>query len=191
MTELEANKDIQLIQAIVEGDHKALEQLYDRHNRWLLALAFRILQNKSDAEDLLHDVFLEIWRKANTFNIERGTVTSWLAVKIRSRALDRLRSLKAIQEHTATNQIYISDYQTKADDLTTASVQAESQKMLECLTLKQRTVIELSYFHGLTCQEISKHCRMPLGTVKSHLLRAIQSLRKELKVNRDSDYGNR
>lgn len=191
MTELEANKDIQLILAIVQDDQKALEQLYDRHSQWLLALAYRILQNKSDAEDLLHDVFLEIWRKADTFNVERGTVTSWLAVKMRSRALGRLRSLKAIQEHTATDQINASDFQTKADDVTTASVQAKSQKMMECLTPNQRTVIELSYFHGLTCQEISKHCRMPLGTVKSHLIRAIQSLRKELNVSGEYDYGNR
>lgn len=166
-----------LIKAIQQGSRDAFAQFYDLHHGWLMAVAFRILQNQRDAEDLLHDVFIEIWSKAASYNPQRGTVFSWLAVKIRSRALDRLRALKTFNKHISEGAVHdmIADDSSQEASQKVEHIQAVN--MLEQLSPVQRTVIELSYFRGMTCQEIANHCQMPLGSVKSSLLRGIKTLR--------------
>jgi RNA polymerase sigma-70 factor (ECF subfamily) len=185
----DAEKDQHIIKAIQQGNSDALAELYDRHNAWLMALAYRILQNRLDAEDLLHDVFVEVWKKAISYNPVRGTVSSWLAVKTRSRALDRLRALKNLKKHSVYNTVLDAEHGSTTslpqEDNSCVVDHHFAKKMLEQLNPAQRTVIELSYFRGFSCQEISTHCQMPLGTVKSHLLRAMQALRKEFKRNEE------
>ncbi len=185
MTIPDTETDLRIIKAIQKGNKNAFAELYDLHNTWLMALAFRILQNKRDAEDLLHDVFVEIWNKASSYQPERGTVRSWLAIKIRSRALDRLRKLNTIKKHISEQSE--TEYATIATEanISSAVEQEQTQKMLQKLTPTQRNIIELSYFRGLSCQEIANYCQMPLGTVKSGLLRSIQLLRKEYKMNEE------
>ena len=99
MTISDDETDQRIIKAIQQGNHDAFAELYDRHNAWLMAVSYRILKNRLDAEDLLHDVFVEIWKKSTSYDSTRGTVCNWLAVKIRSRALDRLRALRTVHKH--------------------------------------------------------------------------------------------
>ena len=177
MTISDDETDQRVIKAIQQGKHDALAELYDRHNSWLMAVAYRILDNRLDAEDLLHDVFVEIWKKSASYDSTRGTVCSWLAVKIRSRALDRLRALRAVHKNKMV--LATLEHNSTAPEIECVVNHALARQMLDQLTPNQRTVIEFSYFRGFTCQEIANHCHMPLGTVKSVLLRAIQVLQRE------------
>lgn len=189
MTISDAETDLGIIKAIQQGNREAFAELYDQHNAWLMALAYRILQNQRDAEDLLHDVFVEIWKKAASYEPKRGTVRSWLAIKIRSRALDRIRMLKTIKKHIVEQPAIEIEFQTTTleTEIICSIEHSEARKLLEKLTPVQRDVIELSYFRGFTCQEIANHCQLPLGTVKSGLLRAIKVLRKEFNSNMEAD----
>lgn len=171
--------DKRIIKELQNGDRKAFAELYDRHGDWLLAVAYRILQNQRDAEDLLHDVFLEFWRKASSYDQARGTVRSWLAIHVRSRALDRIRSRNVAREHAMKSYDNNAEMIQSADDASCFVEHIQARQAVEKLTTAQRTVIELSYFKGFTCREISEHNAMPLGTVKTHLAAAMKNLRKE------------
>ena len=190
MTISDADTDQRIIRAIQQGNREAFAELYDQHSTWLLAVAYRILQNRRDAEDLLHDVFLEIWKKAASYDPNRGTVRSWLAVKIRSRALDRHRALKTVKKHVVeqtNSEIDGIEWVPTADETDCVVDHDAARKMLEQLTPAQRSVIELSYFEGFTCQEIANQCQIPLGTVKSRLLRAMQVLRQKFNNSKVAD----
>ncbi len=192
MTTTDAETDLYLIRAIQQGDRDAFAEFYDLHSPWLMSVAFRILQNQRDAEDLLHDVFLEIWKKASSYDSKRGSVRSWLAIKIRSRAVDRVRTLNTLKKHIVVQKT--TDYipEPVTHDTANKDVEHEQAKqLLEQLTHDQRTVIELSYFRGLTCQEIAQHCQIPLGTAKSVLQRALLALRKEFKSKEVVSHANR
>ena len=86
--------DVALVRAMAGGDRRALAALYDRHASYLLALGLRILKNRGEAEDLLHDVFLEVWRSAGDYDLNRGRVRTWLVIRMRSRALDVVKSAR-------------------------------------------------------------------------------------------------
>lgn len=181
MTVIDAETDQRIIAEIQRGDRDAFAELYDRHHVWLMTVAYRILNNRNDAEDLLHDVFLEIWKKASSYDSTRGTVKSWLAVKTRSRALDRLRALNTVKKHVSEQSCLEVGAILQTKEISRSVDHEMAVSLLKKLSPVQRTVIELSYFQGFTCQEIANHCQMPLGTVKSGLLRAIQVLRRGLK----------
>ena len=170
--------DYQLIAELSRGNRDALAQLYRRHGPQLLGLALHILQHQGDAEDLVHDVFLEAWQRADTYDVKRGTVRAWLLIKTRSRAIDRLRALRSLREQGLLPPgADDSDQFIGNDDITQPSEQSLARRALAGLPSSQRTVIELSYFQGMTYQEIATHCRIPMGTVKSRLAAAIGKLR--------------
>lgn len=180
MNRSENEDDLRIITSVQTGDQQAFAELYDKHGGWMLGVAVRILQNQRDAEDLLHDVFVEIWHKAGTFNAKRGNLKSWLAVKLRSRAIDRLRALSSVKQHIDSEQ-HPEDTQEKVShDPATAHDHSQAVLYMQHLPTTQRTVLELSYFRGYTCQEIANYCQLPLGTVKSGIQRGIQTLRQQL-----------
>lgn len=166
-----------IVAAIQAGDREAFARLYDRHAAWLLAITYRILQNRRDAEDLLHDVFIEIWDKARSYDAQRGSVRSWLAVRTRSRALDRIRALTIVRKNEASELDSHSITIEASDDSELGIDHEHARRAVDQLSPKQRTVIQLSYFQGMTCQEIADRCEIPLGTVKSRLASALHSLR--------------
>ncbi|MGH8548315.1 MAG: sigma-70 family RNA polymerase sigma factor [Methylococcales bacterium] len=173
----EQENDLKIVAAIQAGDREAFARLYDRHASWLLAVAYRILQNRRDAEDLLHDVFIEIWAKARSYDPQRGSVRSWLAVRTRSRALDRIRALTIVRKNEA-DELDSQTTMVEASDESELGIDRQiARRAVDQLSPKQRTVIQLSYFQGMTCQEIADRCEIPLGTVKSRLASALHSLR--------------
>lgn len=176
----EADTDGRLLAAIKAGDRSALAALYDKHATQMFYLAFRILNNRRDAEDLLHDVFLEAWQKAEHYNPRRGSVRNWLLLRVRSRAIDRMRTLAVARQHAMTEHdrepILDSDATDRASD------QGHACEALRSLPEVQRRVIELSYFEGLTYREIAERCGIPVGTAKSRLAAAVAKLREQFSV---------
>ena len=176
----DADIDKSLLAAIQEGDRAALAELYDRYAALILAVAYRILKNRGDAEDLLHDIFLESWQKADTYNPSRGTVKTWLLLRTRSQAIDRLRTLTVAREHGLMQSAAAPELPTANNDPSLAPDCRRARQAFEQLPEGQRLVVQLGYFEGLTCQEIATRCDIPLGTVKSRLAAAIMKLRKIL-----------
>jgi RNA polymerase sigma-70 factor (ECF subfamily) len=168
--------------AAAVGDESALGELYDRHAGAMLGVALRILKLRQDAEDLVHDVFVEAWQKAADFDGSRGSVRSWLLVRVRSRGVDRLRSLSAARRRGLLGE------GESAPDTEGAAVAAvwdgpdreRARKALDGLPDAQRALVELAYFEGMTCTEMAAHCEIPIGTVKSRLAAAMGKLRDAL-----------
>ena len=176
--------------AIAVGDSDALGALYDHHAPRLLAIAHGVLGTRRDAEDLLHDVMLEVWRKASSYDAERGTVQTWLSVKTRSRALDRLRSLAVAQRHgmvPAPDEYEAVDAEADVELLRHVE-HAQVRKALDQLSEVQRTVIEMSHLEGYSSSEIAERCGLAVGTVKSRLARAMTAVRAELMDPEESTF---
>ena len=175
--------DQELVALICKGDETAYAHLYDKYVEKMLGFAFSLLKNKSDAEDLIHDVFIEIWDKANSYNSSRGSVISWLILRVRSRCIDRFRKQNVLKKNTQI-QVLEDNYEDDNDKLYERLLQQSSiQSALELLSQKQRSVIEMSYYKGLTCAEISMNYDIPLGTVKTRLMSAINLLRNNIALN--------
>jgi RNA polymerase sigma-70 factor (ECF subfamily) len=185
----EAERDARLVAGVQAGDRAALAGLYDRHAPAMLGVALRILRDRGDAEDLVHDVFLEAWRKSASFSAQRGTVRAWLLVRVRSRAIDRLRSLEVSRRHARGGR-QPGDGAAPAqptEDPADGPDRRRARAALAALPDVQRSVLELAFFEGLSCSEIATRCNAPLGTVKSRLLAGVRELRRTLEVAEGPD----
>lgn len=169
--------DAELVRAIAAGDRGALAALYDRYAPILLGMAVRIVRDRREAEDLLHDVFLEVWRSARDYDLARGRVRTWLVVRMRSRALDVLKSARVSRRggdpEVMERMVAEPEPGESPDRQRVRGVLAE-------LTGEQRQVLELAYFDGQSCSEIAAHLRIPIGTVKSRLAAGLGKLRQLL-----------
>jgi RNA polymerase sigma-70 factor, ECF subfamily len=164
--------DAALVAAMAGGDRDALAELYERHAGILLGLAMRIVRDRREAEDLLHDVFLEAWRSAKDFDPRRGRVRTWLAIRMRSRALDLQKSARVSRNAgDAGLDALVDDQESRSPD------HARVRAALGSLGPEQRRVLELAYFEGLSCTEIAARVEIPVGTVKSRIAAALERLR--------------
>jgi RNA polymerase sigma-70 factor, ECF subfamily len=158
---------------VARGDRAALSQLYTTFAPMMMGLAERIMRDPKEAEDLIHDVFVEAWRRAGDYDPTRSSVKAWLLMMVRSRALDRLRSARA-------KQITLVAVVPEVEAVTNDSELCERGQLhvaLSRLTPEQRSVLELGYFQGLSSQEIASALGVPLGTVKSRVAAALGHLR--------------
>jgi len=171
----DAELDAALVARMAAGDRQAMTQLYERHSAVLLGLAVRIVRDRREAEDLLHDVFLEAWRAAKPFDPKRGRVRTWLAIRMRSRALDQQKSARVSRNAGDAGLDTLVD-----DSVTRSPDHARIRAALADLGAEQRRVLELAYFEGLSCSEISERISIPIGTVKSRLAAGLERLRTEL-----------
>jgi len=174
---VEVKIDQSLIAAIAAQQNSALEQLYRRYARLILHTANHILHNRQEAEDLVHDVFLEIWRCAKQYDAKRGSVRSWLLLRVRCRALDRLRRHRSLHNYLVSS-IGSASISPTPEQLTDAGL---AQHALNTLSNQQRYVITLHYWQGLSHHEIAQYCQIPIGTVKSRLSAALLKLRSKMK----------
>lgn len=173
--------DIALMDAMANGDRAALATLYDRHAPTLLALALRIVRSRGEAEDLLHDVFLEAWRNAKSYDLSRGRVRTWLVIRMRSRALDVVKSARVSRR---ADDDRTAETLAAGDDPSASPDQRRVRAALAELSPEQRAVLELAYFDGRSCSEIAAQLDVPIGTVKSRLAAALGKLRHTLGVAR-------
>jgi RNA polymerase sigma-70 factor (ECF subfamily) len=171
------DQDSSRMDRVRAGDPRALEELYDRHNGLLYSLVMRIVRRAPDAEEVLQEAWLQIWRGAATYNASRGAVGAWLVTVARSRAIDRIRSEGSRQR---AEQAAGVDPPAPTED---ASANAAHRQMservsraLDQLGSQHRQVLELAYFGGLTQTEIAERLNTPLGTVKSWTRQALVRL---------------
>ena len=165
------------------GDQSALAELYDRNARLVFSLALRILQNRADAEDIVQDVFAQVWAQAGRYDASRGAVAAWMLTMARSRAIDKLRSRSARPEIGAKARIVedVPDAAVRQDlQLLSAEQVAALKGALSELPSAQRAALELAYYEGLTHAEIADRLSEPLGTVKTRIRQAVIRLRESL-----------
>ncbi len=178
-----AARDRRLMQLIVERESVALAELYDRHSTLLLALARRVLSNAADAEEILQEVFLQVWNQAHRYEHSRSSVATWLVMLTRSRAIDRLRSRQSKERTAAAFEQETTRTHTSAK-ATSNVLQVERQERLQEhlaeLPAEQRHVLELAFYRGLSQSEIAAQTGTPLGTVKTRTLLAMKKLRAAL-----------
>ena len=168
---------------MAQGDHDGLAELYDRHARAIYSLALRILQDRAEAEDVVQDVFAQVWTQAARYDTSRGAVAAWMLMMARSRAIDRLRSRRARPDNTADTgaTLNMPDAGVPQDlQLLSAEEVARLRRALAELPLLQRVALELAYYEGLTHAEIAERLEEPLGTVKTRIRQAVIRLRESL-----------
>ncbi|HEY4158907.1 MAG TPA: sigma-70 family RNA polymerase sigma factor, partial [Polyangiaceae bacterium] len=161
------------------GDTTAIAALYDRHARQMLGLAERIAGGRPQAEDLVHDVFVEAWRCAADYDRTRGSVKAWLLLRTRSRAIDYRKSANVARTVVGADTLLA----TLADPVAEVDVADRSRlrARLAALSAEQREVLVLGYFEGLSSSEIAERIAVPIGTVKSRVAAALASLRRSLR----------
>jgi RNA polymerase sigma-70 factor (ECF subfamily) len=190
--------DRELVHRMQSGDQRALGEFYDRWFPVVNGLVSRMVKSATDAEDVVEETFWQAWRQAGRFNDERGSVQTWLLTIARSRALDRLRSLKRRREESiddiaapaAAAQVPSESILPAAasDPLAAAELQERSVRVREALAelpREQREALELGYFGGLSQSEIAERTGQPLGTVKTRMRLALLKLRERLAVLRE------
>jgi RNA polymerase sigma-70 factor (ECF subfamily) len=173
-----------LVSRIAEGNEDALTDFYDSTNRMVYGLALRILGDSASAEEVTLEVYLQVWRTAETFDPSRGKASSWLVSMTRSRAIDALRSRHARGanlEQSLDETSGSKDLRNGPEQLSIQTSQANFiQKFLAELPDDQRQAIELAYFAGLTHTEIATRSGLPLGTVKTRIRLGMVRLRELL-----------
>jgi RNA polymerase sigma-70 factor, ECF subfamily len=168
-----------LMVRVANGDRPALAALYDRYASLLLAVGRRIIGDSREAEDLVHDVFLEIWRSAGAYDGDRGTVRAWMVMRMRSRALDRRKAPRLARAVALGDAGQIEDA-AGAEDPGGAPDRQRVRRALAELPPEQRAVLELGYFEGLSSTEIAARVAAPVGTVKSRVAAGLAKLRAGL-----------
>lgn len=181
--------DVALLKAIAARDEVALAQLYDRYRAILFGLLMRILNNREEAEDVLQEVFLQVWRKAADFDESRGRPFTWLVTLARSRGIDRLRSL-ASRERVA--EAGAREPSEEISDAASDAFKSEQRGLVSDALAKlpdeQKRPIMLAYFDGLTQSEIATSLGAPLGTVKTRMRTGMIRLR-ELLAGQGESFG--
>ena len=179
--------DTELLHAIARRDEQALAALYDRYRLILFGLVVRILNDRQEAEDVLQEAFLQVWRRAGDFDEARGRVFTWLVTIARSRALDRLRAIGS-RARLADEVLAHSSEREWAGDAAEDAVKSEQgtivRQALRELPEEQRRALFLAYFEGLTQAEISARLGEPLGTVKTRMRSGLIKLRELLRQAR-------
>ena len=174
---------VSLVERVATGDQSALAALYDATNRFIYSLVLRVLGDMCSAEEVLIDVYTQLWRQAASYDANRGAPLAWMATIARSRAIDRLRSGWQDQHRKESLDI-LGDAPANAASPEEAAAASERQRLvreaLNLLTPEQRRVIELAYYSGLSHSEIAEKLNQPLGTVKTRTRLGMMKLREAL-----------
>ena len=182
-----------LAQRIRSGDRAALGEVYDRHASVAMAVALRVVADREQAEDLVHDAFVAIWQKIDRFDPARGSLRSWIVTIVRNRAIDRLRGTRpSIEIGEADERSLLRSGPNPTWDDVLAQLGAEQLRTaLDGLPAEQRQAIELAYFGGRTYREIATLTGVPLGTANGRLRLALARLRELLRQSDAAPVGVR
>ncbi|MBC7972222.1 MAG: sigma-70 family RNA polymerase sigma factor [Verrucomicrobia bacterium] len=184
VTEPPSHEAVLLIR-VAQHDEAALAELYDRYARVLYSVAFRSLRSAEESEEVVLDVFAQVWRTAARYDGTKGRVDSWLFMMTRSRVLDRLRSLQRAAKVTLASENFAEIQPTTpgVDPLVNVLIAERRDRVLAALSQlpkEQRQVIELAYYKGLTQSEIAAQTNLSLGTVKTRVRLGLSKLRVAL-----------
>ena len=175
-----SDSPVELVLQIGQGDRAAFRRFYDRYASLVFSFALRLIQQRAAAEDLLQEVFLQVWRDAGSYSPERGTPEAWLITITRSRGIDKLRSIRRRDKSFVPMEGSSGkEYDGKVESSAPASdTKIMVHSALSQLSDSQRTVLELAYFDGLSQSEIAGRLKEPLGTVKTRMRAALGRLRE-------------
>ena len=178
--ELEA--EIELLKRIGQGDRRSFEELYDRFAGVLFSTAYRMLKNQQAAEDVLQDVFIQIWRKAPLYSPARGRPMTWAVTLTRNKAIDLLRATRRrgclqdnVQQELETFEQF--DDRSSFNAVTSAETSKLVRDSMQRLSKDQREALELAFFSSMTQTEIAERLNAPLGTIKARIRRGMMTLR--------------
>ena len=176
-----AAADRDAMRRVARGDADSLAFLYDRHSRIIYSLAFRIVGDPPEAEEIVQDVFAQAWRQAERYDTSRGVVVAWLLMIARSRAIDRVRSRRGLPPLAPDGEKGLAAMPDPADTPELQALSAEQvlrlKRALDTLPLQQRMAIQLAFYEGLTHVEIAERLEEPLGTVKTRIRLGLLKLR--------------
>jgi RNA polymerase sigma-70 factor, ECF subfamily len=177
-------EDRELIQRMASKDAAALDAFYGRYNRVAFSLIFRIVGNREDAEDVLTDVFWQVWQQSPRYDSSRGKPIAWLLTIARTRAIDCIRSTSRQQSKTDELEAHNNPVAAapEPDILVLADTRRGVQEALQTLPEQQRIALEMAYFQGMSHTEIAAALGQPLGTVKDRIRNGMMHLRKRLKA---------
>jgi len=184
-----APSDLDLMLGIQAEDPEALSQLYDRYNGILKALILRVIHNETEADDLLQEIFMEIWKQAKNFSAQKGKPLGWMVTLARRRAIDGLRKKQAyaraeerLQSETQQPEAWM--HNATQEEIVSGDTRSIVRDIITRLPPPQQQAVELAFFQGMSQREIAAHTNTPLGTVKTRLelgLKKIYDGLKELK----------
>ncbi|HYL09775.1 MAG TPA: sigma-70 family RNA polymerase sigma factor [Candidatus Acidoferrales bacterium] len=177
--------DAALMERLIQKDPRALEALYDRHSRAVYSLVLRILQQAASAEEVVQDIFLQLWRNAHQFQAARGPLLPWLLTMARNRALDHLRLKRERQRQREDAldpeiaAVRAPDFEAEIDRERRA---ARVRACIRALPAPQQKAIEMAFFEGMSHSEIAAALSEPLGTVKSWIRNGLLRLKEGLQT---------
>lgn len=174
------DRDNTLIVRVAAGDRDAFAEFYDRWSGRLFALIVRILVDRAQSEEVLQEVFLEIWRSAASFSPSRGSARAWVVTMARRRAIDRVRSSQAARDREEQWRDYMPDVDLTVQAVEDSLAGEDVRRALDAVGEPQRSTLVMAYFTGLTHTEIARRTGVPLGTVKTRIRNGIARLRKEM-----------
>jgi RNA polymerase sigma-70 factor (ECF subfamily) len=167
--------DAALLAEVQRGDEQAMAVLFDRYSRIVYSVALRVLRDPAAAEDVLQEIFMQIWRNPGGFVAARGTLGGWLAVVARNRSIDALRRRRPTEQ---VEEMGLSTGIDLAYEAERNSLVERARGVLHTLPAEQRKTLEMAFFDGLTHTEIAEMTGDPLGTVKTRIRSALMALRK-------------
>src|SRR5881409_2447525 len=186
-----APSDFELMKAIQTGDADALSQLYDRYNGILKALILRVIHNEAEADDLLQEIFMEIWNQAKNFSAQKGKPLGWMVTLARRRAIDGLRKKQA---YARAEERLQAETEQQPDAWVNNATEVEInmgdtrhliRQVIDSLPPPQQQAVELALFRGMSQREIAANTNTPLGTVKTRLELGLKKIYDGLKELRD------
>jgi RNA polymerase sigma-70 factor (ECF subfamily) len=178
--------DLALLQRIVARDTAALAELYDRHSRLLFGLILRIVRDRGEAEEILQEVFVRVWTRAELYDERLGTPKPWLVRLTRNCAIDRLRARRnrdigtSLDETTADARASLADIRTPETVVLDAERRGTVMNAMAGLPAEQARLIEAAFFEGYTHSELAERFRLPLGTVKTRIRAGMLAMRQRL-----------
>jgi len=179
---LESSSDVELLALLARGELDAAACIYDRYGAILLALSLRIVRDRAEAEDVIHDAFMTMTDRAAQYAPERGSVVAWLVTLVRNLSIDRTR--RRDRRGVILRRVAAEESTSVARDpeqlLSDATTHARVRRALATLPDVQRQTLEVAFFEGLSYPEIAARENVPLGTIKSRAARALSSLREAL-----------
>lgn len=173
------NQDTTLLSAVQQGDERALAQLYDRYSGLVYSISLRVLRDTAAAEDVLQEVFMQIWRRPEVLLKGRTSLAGWLAIVARNRSIDVLRRQKStfpVEETAIAARINL------AEDSERNWMADKARSVILTLAPEQRKALEMAFYDGLTHTEIAALTGEPLGTIKSRIRAGLLTLRKAMQA---------
>jgi len=167
--------DTQLLSLVQRGDEQAMASLYDRYSKVVYSVALRVLRDPASAEDVLQEIFMQIWRSPDRFVATRGSLGGWLAVVSRNRSIDVLRRRRPAD---SVDELVLASPYNLSSEVERNSMMEKARSVIVKLPVEQRKTLEMAFFDGLTHSEIAEMTGDPLGTVKTRIRSALLSLRK-------------